>query len=245
MGFPTLRNAMLGLAVLASTASATISLSNFTPRIDRLPSQCAAVYNSKIEGCVATDFSSSDGSTPVCSAACVQGLVKIQDAVSKSCADADVSEVSIIGVFQNGLGLRALCPGVAVTTKSSTTAQATSTQAPARTSTEAAATTTSSFEMVLSTASSSPGLNSPTRGLTMDPSATGTLTTSEQATNVGPSWTAGATTSRAPNSQLSNAGSGGGSPFDVVAVGSSSQVRIIDMTAASLFATAVVFFACA
>ncbi|KAF2851794.1 hypothetical protein T440DRAFT_394345, partial [Plenodomus tracheiphilus IPT5] len=257
MGLSILRVAILSLTVLASTTSATISLANFTPRIDNLPSQCAAVYNSKIAGCVASDFTSSDGSTPVCSAACLQGLAKIQDAVSKGCADVDVSEVSIIGVFQNGLGVRALCPGVPVTTKSSSTAAATTTDVSVETSTEAATTVTSSFEMILSTgtasasstsktaAQSSSSASSSTRGLLVDPSATGTFTASAQPTDVAPSSTAGARTSQAPNSQLSNSGSGGGSPFDVVAVGSSSQLRIFDMTVASLIATAVLFFACA
>ncbi|KAH9866986.1 hypothetical protein IAQ61_007576 [Plenodomus lingam] len=251
MGFSTLRIAILGLTLLVSTTSATISLSNFTPRIDNLPAQCATVYTTNIEGCVAGDFSSTDGSTPICSEACLQGLAKIQNAVSQSCAGVDVGETSIIGVFQNGLGLRALCPAGTVTSQSSSTTKTTTTKVsvPPRSS-AGATTTTSSAESVrpsgVASASSPPGTeDAQSSSLSGSRPSLDTFTTSAQATNVAPSSTARASTTRAPSNQLSNTGSGGGSPFDVVAVASSSQLKMLNMTVASLIATAVLFFACA
>lgn len=114
---------MSGLIAMGVTSAASaISLSNFTPRIENLPSQCQSAYTTQIEGCVAGDFAVNAR----CSANCVSGLVKISQLVGRQCANVDVPETSIIGVFLLGQGIPALCPGVAVTTIGSSS----STQAP-------------------------------------------------------------------------------------------------------------------
>ncbi|CAO2651915.1 Nn.00g001980.m01.CDS01 [Neocucurbitaria sp. VM-36] len=245
MQYPSLRTIIFGLAVLTGTTSATVSLASFIPRIDNLPIQCSNVYNSRIEGCTAEDFNP----TATCSSACVQGLVKITEAVNSGCSNVDVGETSIIGVFQNGLGIQALCPGVTVTTISSTSS---STTAPAQTSTQAVASTTSTTS-TSETEDDEPSSTS-SAGLLTDPGATGTFTTSTvnapptSAAQPGASSTDtnnSASPSGVANSQLSNADSGGGSPFDVVATGESSRLRVVDVSMATLLATALLFVACA
>ena len=245
MHYPSLRAVIFGLTALVGSTSASVSLASFIPRVDNLPSQCANIYNAKIEGCTAADFAQS----ATCSNACVQGLVKITEAVNRACQDVDVGETSIIGVFQNGLGIQSLCPGVTVTTISSTSS---STRAPAQTSTEAVASTTSTT----STSETQDAQSSSTSsgGLITDPKATATLVTS--AVNAPPTTAAqaepsptGNSESAKPsgkaNSQLSNADSGGGSPFDVVATASSPRLRVTDVRMAALLAIALLFVACA
>ncbi|KAH8722548.1 hypothetical protein GQ44DRAFT_570392, partial [Phaeosphaeriaceae sp. PMI808] len=92
-----------GLAVLTTTASA-VQLASFTPRVEITQPNCQAAYTTNISGCTPNDFSPS----AICSSACVQGLVKIGEVVKRVCRDVDVGETSIIGVFQNDLGLAAL-----------------------------------------------------------------------------------------------------------------------------------------
>lgn len=254
MGSSSLRAALLAL-VLASTSSATtVSLASFIPRIDNLPKSCNAVYTSSISGCVADDFKS--GAT--CSAACVRGLSAIAESVKDKCANVDAGELSIIGVFQNGLGIQSLCPGVTITTISSESAGKTDTKTLEQaTSTQAVLTTTSFTNSAIQATSTSSSSNtdaedgdeeptssaqttsssSSTGGLVLDPNATGTFTASV----IPPTDTAQAT--QAPNAQLSNADSGGGSPFDVVAVGASSQLRTLEISIASLCGLAVALLA--
>ncbi|KAI1537263.1 hypothetical protein PtrCC142_005196, partial [Pyrenophora tritici-repentis] len=229
----SLRAAVLALAFACSTEAATVSLASFIPRIDNLPTACNTVYRTDISGCTADDFK--PGAT--CTDACVQGLSKIGASVSDKCAGVDAGELSIIGVFQNGLGIQSLCPGVTIpaisssgakpSTKSST--GATTTQAPLRT------TLTSSASTVTSTTSSSTddgdgdGDDDSTSSAPA-PTSTADLTLDPNTSAVPPASTAQAgssssdsTPTSAPNAQLSNSDSGGGSPFDVVATGSSSQ----------------------
>jgi hypothetical protein len=255
--------ATIALALLASTTSATtVSLASFIPRIDNLPSACGKVYNTVIAGCVASDFSK--GTT--CSAACVRGLNAIAQEVQSECANVDAGEISIIGVFQNGLGIQSLCPGVTVVTGSSSSEKQTSTTTEVqKTSTQAVVTATtkesSSAAETTSTAASSTteaddgeesstaqvsasSSSSSTGGLTLDPNATGAVTTTAVVappTDTATSSTKGA----AATAQLSNADSGGGSPFDIVATGSSPQGRVFDSSVAGLLATAVLLVACA
>jgi hypothetical protein len=122
----TLRSIALSFAILVTGASATVSLSSFTPRVDFIENaRCQAAYTSTIKGCVASDFQSPNR----CSSACVQGLVDIGALIQRVCVGVDVGETSIIGVFQFGIGIASLCPGVEVvtiTTKSQAQTTATS-----------------------------------------------------------------------------------------------------------------------
>lgn len=228
------RIALFGLTALAGTSSA-VSLASFIPRVDSLPSRCAAVYNKAIDGCGAQDFVPQT----VCSKSCVQGLLKITNLVQSDCANVDAGETSIIGVFQAGLGLGSLCPNTPVDTPSSTTTSRTTTQV--QTSTQAAASTTSTTTTPTSTSTtlatrSAQTSSTLTGGLTLDPSATPTMAIPPPFSTA--SKPAASETSRS-NSQLSNADSGGGSPFDVQATGSSSRLHSKDVSLGALFMTAL------
>ncbi|KAF1849433.1 uncharacterized protein K460DRAFT_354282 [Cucurbitaria berberidis CBS 394.84] len=254
---PSLRAVIVGLVALAGTTSASVSLASFIPRIDNLPAQCASVYNSRIDGCTPDDFKP----TATCSAVCVQGLAKITEAVIARCKDVDVGETSIIGVFQNGLGIQALCPGVTVTTISSIASSTraavpTSTRAVASTTLTTPTTSTASTTSTPSTSQTKDGQLSSTSsgGLLIDPSATGTFTTSTvnapptSAGQPGASSTGNSNAvkpSQVPNSQLSNTDSGGGSPFDVVATGLAGRLQVTDVCTATLLAIALLVVACA
>lgn len=230
--------ALMSIAAVAGVASATqaISLANFTPRIENLPSSCSQAYTSTIEGCTAGDFSPDVR----CSAQCVQGLLQIANVVKRQCANVDVPETSIIGVFMLGAGVPAVCPGIVVTTigQSSTQAayptqappeQTTTTQAQASSTTaesSSAAATDSAASSASSTSSSqaqdTPAASSPA------PSSTTTSTTTASQPQITLDTSAmaappAATTTASP--QKSNQESGGGSPFDVVA-SDSSRLRL-------------------
>jgi len=234
-----LLSALMSLAAVAGVASATqaISLSNFTPRIENLPSLCSQAYTSTIEGCQASDFSSNVR----CSAQCVQGLVRIADLVSRQCANVDVPETSIIGVFMLGAGVPAVCPGVVVTTIGRSSTQAAyPTEAPEQTTTEAEASSTAESSSTRTPATLGP-----------DPTTSASSTSSSSESSVASSSTststeAAATTTAtqpqitfdtsamaappAPTNtaapQRSNQDSGGGSPFDVQASNAATPLRL-------------------
>ncbi|EUC51105.1 hypothetical protein COCMIDRAFT_80083 [Bipolaris oryzae ATCC 44560] len=257
----SLRSTALALLCASTVLAQTVSLSAFIPRIDNLPSACNTVYYSAISGCVPGDFQ--PGAT--CSAACVRGLNQITDSVKKRCANVDVGELSLIGVFQNGLGIASLCPGVTVTTiksdspttstqssRSSTSTRASSSTSPSSSSSSSETTAASSTVEARPTSSSSStdtqteqttSSISSTNGLVLDPNATGSTPTTTVA--VPPEDTNAPDPSLAPGTQLSNAFSGGGSPFDVVATGSSSHKDIFGGAAAALLATAFLLIICA
>lgn len=205
-------------AGLAAATGGQISLSNFTPRIDNLPSQCKTVYNTKIDACASSDFSL--GAT--CSSGCLAGLTKIAAAVKSSCADVDVGETSIIGVFQNDLGIAALCPNNKQASSSSALSSTTRTTLQTSTRTSVPATTAASSTSTAQTSSAS------SSGLNLDNTATSTASITEP-TGAAPTLItepSSAPTSKSGSSQLSNSDSGGGSPFDIVATGTAPQTRI-------------------
>lgn len=240
MQHPSLSTLMMGLIALAGSTSA-VQLASFIPRIDRLSASCSIVYNAQIDGCVPDDFK--PGAT--CSAACVRGLSRLTDGVKRACAGDDPGETSIIGVFQAGLGIGALCPSVAVVTSSSSPApQPTNTKPPVPPRESTSATTT---EVSAST------------GIITDPNATNVAPPPPGPPPPPPNGNPAAPLPPPPpnnnnqdnapaptaNSQLSNSDSGGGSPFDVVATGSALQSRSIHVTVATLVASAVLFAMCA
>jgi hypothetical protein len=230
----SLRTLALSFALLTSTtlAANTVSLASFTPRINNINNaQCQSVYTATIAACTPSDFLPNTR----CSAECVKGLFAVGELVKSSCKDVDVGETSIIGVFQNDLGIRALCPGnslgnqPAVTTTTSRAAQ-----------TSAAATTTSSLATSVSTSTSAAAASSQSRaaqassssslGIVVDPNPTSIAAGSSTGAVQPPaSSTKAARPTLPPNAQLSNADSGGGSPFDVQATGGSSQVRVWEL----------------
>ncbi|KAF1349348.1 hypothetical protein EJ07DRAFT_169413 [Lizonia empirigonia] len=223
-------------AGLAAATGGEISLSNFTPRIDNLPTQCKTVYNTKIDACVASDFTV--GAT--CSSGCLAGLAKIAAAVKTGCAGVDVGETSIIGIFQNDLGIDALCPNNRQATTSSSPSSTARTTL--QTSTRTSATVTTTEVAPTSTAQSSSASSS---GPTVDPNAS-TATSARSTSTADPTGAVPSTDpSSAPNgnNQLSNSDSGGGSPFDVVATGAASPLRITTAAMTTLVA-AVLLVVC-
>ncbi|KAL1601262.1 hypothetical protein SLS59_005416 [Nothophoma quercina] len=235
----SLSAAMYGVlfAGLAVATGGEISLSNFTPRIDNLPAKCKTVYDTKIDACVSSDFAL--GAT--CSSACVAGLTKIGAAVKTGCASVDVGETSIIGVFQNDLGIAALCPNNQQSTTSSSSSSTAQTTLQTSTRTSAPVTTTAAPP----TSTTQPSRAS-SSGLNLDTTATGATSTAI-GNPTGAAPTLVTDPSSAPSSggtsQLSNSDSGGGSPFDVVATGAAPQLRITT-AALSAVAAAVLFIAC-
>lgn len=210
-----------------TTLTTAISLANFNPRIENLPSQCQSIYTTPIEGCKAEDFTTA-GAT--CSNECVTGLVKIMKKVEVACASVDVPETSIIGIFLLGRGIPTLCPGIEVITISPSSARPIATPTPTPTSSEEEATTTTEAE---ATSTEEPETTTETAAVTSTeaPSDTGTATnvqtTFETST---PTPESSATSSAAGptatgNRQLSNADSGGGSPFDVQAIGAAAPSK--------------------
>ncbi|UPX17438.1 uncharacterized protein EKO05_0007792 [Ascochyta rabiei] len=222
--------AMYGIffAGLVAAAGGEISLSNFTPRIDNLPTPCKTVYNTKIDACVSSDFVVG----AKCSSGCLAGLTKIGAAVQTGCAGVDVGETSIIGVFQNNIGIDALCPNNQQAATSSSPSSTARTTLPTSTRTPTPTTSTAATSTRQPTSTSSSGLN-------LDPNATFATSTVTAAP------TDAVATSSVPkgNSQLSNSDSGGGSPFDVVATGGAPQLRATKAALAILLA-AVLLAAC-
>lgn len=223
------------LITRAISATSSVALSDFIPAIESLPQPCATVYNQVISGCVAADF---DASKQRCSAACVSGLVEISQAVSRSCSLDDVSETSIIGVFLQGQGIPILCQGVSVTTigassstttttSSSTKAQATSTRDAASNTADASSSSAPSSTLVTSAAN--PDASTLTQAVPTTPAAA-------QPSFIWslPADSSTAAPAQTASSQKSNSDSGGGSPFDVVATGSSSQSHIQHFSASIL-----------
>jgi hypothetical protein len=250
----TLRSIALSFAILVTGASATVSLSSFTPRVDNIDNtQCRAAYTTTIKGCVASDFSPPNR----CSSACVQGLVDIGALIQRVCANVDVGETSIIGVFQFGIGIASLCPGVEVvtiTSKSQAQTTWTATSRPATNSVPPAyslATTFTSTTASTTSASSSQAKStlssvaSSSQAIVTDPNPTSIPGVSPTGTVQQPAATSTAARPVTPNAQLSNADSGGGSPFDVQAVSASSHLQVLSSTTAALLGSAILFVLCA
>ncbi|KAF2276804.1 uncharacterized protein EI97DRAFT_346404, partial [Westerdykella ornata] len=201
-----------------------LSLANFTPRIENLPSRCHAVYTTQIQGCQAGDFTTQSGT---CSSQCVSGLVTIMQAVETACAGVDVPETSVIGIFLLGLGVQTLCPGIEVVTLNPS-----STTSPTSRPTTSPAQTTSATSVQTRTSPTTPTTSSP-GGISVDPSVPTTLATSA----LPPEQSTPPPESPAPNTpgslQKSNADSGGGSPFDITATGSSVSRSSLQSTMAA------------
>jgi hypothetical protein len=210
-------------------AASTVSLSDFVPRIESLPSLCLTAYNQVLKGCVAEDF---DASKQRCSADCVQGLVEISQQINNVCSLNDVSETSIIGVFLLGQGIPILCQGVSVTTigaDSSTTSTSKTSSAAVATSTpvEQSSSATSRGSVAPSSTLATSTANAASSTSSTSSTITEAASTSLAAAQPSFIWSLPtAQPSQTASSQKSNADSGGGSPFDVVATGSSSQSQI-------------------
>lgn len=231
---------MSGLVAVGVTGVSAVSLSNFVPRIENLPSGCQSAYTRTIQGCQASDFNTSNR----CSASCLNGLVEIQRAITSSCRGVDVPETSIIGVFLLGQGIPALCPNAVVTTVGISSSTTRAQSQPQTTTTQARASTTSSSSAAQSTSSSGIDVDTsvPTGSSTFATSITSLPTQADDPpTNVQP-VTSSSRPSQTQGSQRSNGG--GGSPFDFQVTGSASQLQRLSLfTVGSLLVTASLFAA--
>ena len=259
-----LRATILALTLLTTTTSA-VQLANFQS-LTISNAQCRAAYTTNIDGCTASDFD--PPATAKCSEACVKGLQKIGEVVKRVCKDVDLGETSIIGVFQNDIGVRAVCPngvvsGVSSAVSSAKVPEKTSAAAPVQATSKvqsssvvalpASTLVTSSSDTIPTPTSASvtasasqseadPSSSTSSQGLIVDPNPTSIAVAPPPPA----SSTATASPTQAANAQLSNADSGGGSPFDVQAVtGASSQLQVVDWAMAALVGTALLFSACA
>lgn len=243
-------------ALTAVGATTSVSLANFTPRIENLPSTCQSVYVRAIRGCQESDFTD-NGQGKTCSASCVTGLVEIQKAIQTACGSVDVPETSIIGVFLLGSGIPILCPNIVVTTIGGTPTMMMTSQAPQTTTsptddgdgeeTTTAATTSTSESTTETTTTNT---SSSSSGIAIDTTVPTTFTSVPQPpanTNQpqASSSSSSAKTSSTASSQKSNADSGGGSPFDVVATGSAAASQISWRSVAISTIAAAIAIACA
>ncbi|CAI6332289.1 unnamed protein product [Periconia digitata] len=225
-----LRTTMALMAVGVTLATQSISLSNFTPRIENLPITCQNAYESSIQGCTKDDFGGS------CSSSCIQGLNRITTVVVANCKSVNVPGNSIIGVFMAGGGVQALCPNVQATTAPSSSATP-----PPQTSTIPAPpppTTSSSSQADETPESSTTPSPESTDASSSDPSTTSTSSTASSSTDVATSSSSSdppqlstATGSPPPlpsqteSSQRASQNPGGGSPFDIGASAPATQLQ--------------------
>lgn len=215
-----------------------VSLADFTPRVEDLSSQCDAVYNRQIKDCEASDLQTGEN----CSVACISGLLLIAQQVKSACANDDVAETSIIGVFLLGKGPEILCSNIAATTigsgqtstasttssiieqsstlelSSQTTAEGTTIVAGTSTTAKATTTAASTTSTAASTTTSAAETTS-----AATTAAESTTETTAAATSSSETQQAASTSSGASDLASLNEGSGGGSPFDFVSGAASSQ----------------------
>ncbi|KAK1254132.1 hypothetical protein MKX08_008127 [Trichoderma sp. CBMAI-0020] len=230
------------LVFLIGTASgALLTLSSFEGLASPAPLSCVYAYNAPIRGCTATDFAK--GAT--CSETCVEGLQAVQFTVRSLCAKASAANNVLLQQIQNGNLVAAVCktstpastptPSPATTLQTSTTqsslpsqasptpqstsdgaSQVTSTQQPVSTeavSTEAASSTAASTTLdhsITSAAVSTSAIES----------ATQTSQTSVEKPSSSSEEPSKPTRPINPNAQP---GSGGGSPFDFVAISTATK----------------------
>jgi hypothetical protein len=228
---------LANLVFLFGTASgALLTLSSFESLASPAPLSCVYAYNAPIRGCTAGDFAK--GAT--CSESCIEGLQAVQFTVRSLCAKVSTAKNPLLQQIQSGNIVAAVCststpsptpisspattlqtstiqpsppsqPSPTPQSPSSSAPQVTSTQQPV--STEAASSTAASVtpdHSITTTAVSSSAIES-----AKQTSQTSVEKTSS--TSVEPSKP---TRPINPNAQP---GSGGGDPFDFVAISTATR----------------------
>lgn len=233
---------LTNLVFLIGTASgALLTLSSFEGLASPAPLSCIYAYNAPIRGCTADDFAK--GAT--CSETCVEGLQAVQFTVRSLCAKANAANNILLQQIQAGNLVAAVCKtstpastpisSPATTLQTSTiqtsppsqasptpqsssadTSQVISTQQPV--STEAASSTAASATPDHSTTSA-----------TVSSSAIESATPTSQTSVEKPSSTSEEPSKPTrpinPNAQP---GSGGGSPFDFVAISKATRFNLAE-----------------
>ncbi|UKZ64200.1 uncharacterized protein TrAtP1_005421 [Trichoderma atroviride] len=230
------------LVFLIGTASgALLTLSSFEGLASPAPLSCIYAYNAPIRGCTANDFAR--GAT--CSETCVEGLQAVQFTVRSLCAKASTANNPLLQQIQNGNLVAAVCktntpasmpiPSPATTLQTSTIQTSTiqtstiqtsppSQASPTPQSTSDGASQVTSTQQPVSTeaASSTAASATPDHSITSVAvstsaieSATQTSQTSVEKPSSSSEEPSKPTRPINPNAQP---GSGGGSPFDFVAI---------------------------
>ncbi|MCJ1257877.1 hypothetical protein MMC24_005705 [Lignoscripta atroalba] len=98
----------LGLLVVSWIhTAAAIDLSDFQ-KIAGFSAACTNAYNTPINGCTASDFTSRQP----CSTRCVRCLETITNVIISACEGTKADPTTLIGMFFTGEGVNALCPNV-------------------------------------------------------------------------------------------------------------------------------------
>ncbi|OJD33187.1 uncharacterized protein BKCO1_3200092 [Diplodia corticola] len=251
---PSAARFVVALLPLFAAAVRAVSLSDFTPRVENLSDQCSTVYNRQINDCSASDLETGEN----CSVACISGLLSIASQVKSACADDDVAETSIIGVFLLGKGPQILCSNIAATTlgsghtSTSSTSHSTKQTSTKETSSQTIdagttiiAGTSKTAESTTTAAATTTTAESSTSAAETTAAATTTAAeSSSESTKAASSSAAATTSSGGSDATDDNDGSGGGSPFDL-AVGAGSPRTTSSMcllgTAMGVWALSILF----
>lgn len=239
----------------ATTLAQSVALSSFAPRLINLSNSCQQVYNLPISGCTTTELDSRNPAH-TCSQQCLAGLVQINGLVNKFCAQDDVSETSIVGLFKIGQAIQLLCnvavvtttPGVSgggggggvIPTDTRNTFSSTMTMSSVLTSSVLSQTQSPTSPSARPTSNGMIG-NSPIRP---PPSSTST-TTSQISTDAPLSLptssgqstgtpTTGLTGAALESLKSGNIGGGGGSPFDNIDNSEAASLRSVGRVLATL-----------
>lgn len=239
--------ASLHLILTAAVAAQSISLNGNFQRIDfDIGQQCRAAYNSPIPDCSAADF---QNNSP-CSDACILSLKKLQVTLNTVCG-VRVDGRTLLGNAFQGKLVQALCntavastsaeastiaPVLSKSTLEAATTEEAATTAPvlSKSTSEAAKTTSSARSSSARSETTSSDISSSTTATSLhlgigdsDPTPTSTVAVIATATVVPSSTSFNQVAqptglSRQQHQIDANRDSGGGSPFDIVAVDRSS-----------------------
>ena len=102
----TLQSLLLLPLLTCTILAQSVNLSQFQ-QISGFPSDCTEAYNTPIPGCTSNDFIDNHA----CSQSCVSGLIALTRLINSACAGISTSPNTLIGLFFEGKGVQALCPG--------------------------------------------------------------------------------------------------------------------------------------
>ncbi|KAL7919615.1 hypothetical protein ACQKWADRAFT_190886 [Trichoderma austrokoningii] len=244
---------LANLVFLIGTASgALLTLSSFEGLASPAPLSCIYSYNAPIRGCTAGDFSK--GAT--CSESCVEGLQAVQFTVRSLCAKVSFANNPLLQQIQNGNIVAAVCSTdapastpislPATTLQTSTRQTSPSSQAlPTTQSPSDSASAVTSTQQPVSTQapSSAAATSTPDQSITSAAasssaieSATQTSQTSVEKPSSSSEEPSKPTRPINPNAQP---GSGGGSPFDFVAISMATKSHFAETFTALATAAAL------
>ncbi|KAH7342878.1 hypothetical protein BKA65DRAFT_300085 [Rhexocercosporidium sp. MPI-PUGE-AT-0058] len=225
---------------LALPTTLAFSLSNFQEITSTaVPLSCLLTYDTQMSECKKKDFSKG------CSNECVQNLLEIQADVQDSCSTITVNPSTLLGIVKSGGIVAALCPTLGSTTTSTRSTSATpqgivtipttnpGVEVPKTTSTitvrQTASTTARTSQTVISLSIVSSVVSTGSTTSTIEiPQTTATTATGTTSPEAVPVYTATSNKAAAAASSTSgskatpkpDAGTGGGSPFDLSNSGS-------------------------